>query len=105
MATILNNEIITSNTSSLVNILNNAFRLKQQKKAFRIRGICKPGKGVNYSGFYITHKHESSDSCVTLIVPGALRSELTPTNNRVHRVFNEEGTIERRENRCSRQRD
>jgi hypothetical protein len=68
--------------------------------------MCKPGEGVNYSGFYYdSRKHESSDSCVTLIVPGALRGELTPTNNRVHRVSNEEGAIERRENRSSRPRD
>jgi hypothetical protein len=40
MATILNNEIITSNTSSLVNIFNNAFTIEATKKAFRIRAYA-----------------------------------------------------------------
>ena len=49
------------------------------KKAFRIKGIYIPGKGVNYNGFYYDSlKDESSDACVTLIVPAPIRHDLTP---------------------------
>jgi exodeoxyribonuclease VII large subunit len=73
MATILNNEIITYNPSSLVNIFNNALTIEATKKAFRIRGIYLPGKGVNYNGLYCDSlKEESSDACITLIVPGSV---------------------------------
>jgi hypothetical protein len=46
MATSLNTEIISYNPSSLVNIFNNALTIEVTKKAFKIRGICIPGKGV-----------------------------------------------------------
>jgi len=79
MATSLNNEIIAYNPSSLVNIFNNAITIEATKRAFRIRGVYIPGKGVNYNGFYYDSlKDESSDSCVTLIVPVPIRHGLTP---------------------------
>jgi exodeoxyribonuclease VII large subunit len=79
MATILNSEIITYNPSSLVNIFNNALTIEATKKAFRIRGIYLPGKGTNYNGlYYDSLKEESSDACVTLIVPGLIRHHPTP---------------------------
>src|SRR3954471_9681976 len=79
MATILNSEIITYNPASLVNIFNNALTIEATKKAFRIRGIYLPGKGVNYSGsYYDSLKDESSEACITLIVPGVIRHKITP---------------------------
>jgi exodeoxyribonuclease VII large subunit len=62
-----------------VNIFNNALTIEVTKKAFRIRGIYIPGKGVNYNGsYYDSLKDESSDACVTLIIPGAIRHQLSP---------------------------
>src|SRR3954467_4760493 len=79
MATNINNEIISYNPSALIGIFNNALTIEITKKAFRIKGIYIPGKGVNYNGFYYDAiKDESSEGCVTLIVPGAIRHDLTP---------------------------
>src|SRR5437868_7853393 len=79
MATILNSEIITYNPAAVLNIFNNALTIEATKKAFRIRAIYLPGKGVNYSGsYYDSLKDESSDSCVTLIVPAVMRHLLIP---------------------------
>ena len=50
MATIVNNEIITYNPAAVLNIFNNALTIEATKKAFRIKGIYLPGKGVNYGG-------------------------------------------------------
>src|SRR3954451_10464089 len=77
MATTINNEIIAYNPSSLVGIFNNALTIEVTKKVFRIKGIYIQGRGVNYNGFYYdTLKDETSDACVTLIVPGVIRNEL-----------------------------
>src|SRR6266498_4302606 len=73
-----NNEIISYNASSLLNIFNNALTIEITKKAVRVRGIYIVGKGVNYNGFYYDSlKDESSDACVTLIVPALIRHNLT----------------------------
>jgi len=78
MATVINNEIISYNASSLLNIFNNALTIEVTKKAFRIKGIYTPGKGLNYNGFYYDSlKDESSDACVTLILPAPIRHHLT----------------------------
>ncbi len=78
MATGINTEIISYNPSSLIGIFNNALTLEITKKAFRIRGIYIAGKGVNYNGFYYDSlKDETSDACVTLIVPAPIRHDLT----------------------------
>src|SRR6266536_5076504 len=78
MATGINTEIISYNPSSLLSIFNNALTIEITKKAFRIRGIYIAGKGVNYNGFYYDSlKDESSDACVTLIVPATIRHDLT----------------------------
>jgi len=50
MATVINNEIISYNASSLLNIFNNALTIEVTKKVFRVRGIYMAGKGVNYNG-------------------------------------------------------
>jgi len=74
----VNTEIISYNPSSLIGIFNNALTIEITKKAFRIRGIYLPGKGVNYNGFYYDSlKDESSDACVTLILPAPIRHDLT----------------------------
>src|SRR6266542_2905283 len=73
-----NSEIISCNASSLLSIFNNALTIEITKKEFRIRGIYLPGKGVNYNGFYYDSlKDESSDACVTLILPAPIRHDLT----------------------------
>src|SRR6266498_4387034 len=73
-----NSEIISYNASSLLSIFNNALTIEITKKAFRIRGIYVAGKGINYNGFYYDSlKGESSDACVTLIVPAPIRHDLT----------------------------
>ena len=96
MATILNNEILTYNPSSLVNIFNNALTIEATKKAFRIRGIYLPGKGVNYNGlYYDSLKEESSDACSNTTSPH------TTANNRVYWLFNEEGAGECGKNRTT----
>jgi len=72
MATILNSEIITYNPAAWLTPSTTLSRLKPQKKAFRIRGIYLPGKGVAYNGLYY-------DSLKTsLLMPVSLRHDLTP---------------------------
>ena len=79
MATSVSTEIISYNPSSLIGIFNNALTIEITKKAFRIRGVYIPGKGHNYNGFYYDSiKDESSEGCVTLIVPAPIRHDLTP---------------------------
>lgn len=79
MSTAIQSEAITYNASSLLSIFNNALTIEITKKVFRIKGIYVPGKGVNYNGFYYDSlKDESSDACVTLIVPAPIRHGLTP---------------------------
>jgi exodeoxyribonuclease VII large subunit len=79
MSTAIHSEVISYNASSLLSIFNNAPTIEITKKAFRIKGIYIPGKGVNYNGFYYDSlKDESSDACVTLIVPAPIRHDLTP---------------------------
>jgi len=78
MATSINNEILCYNPSSLIGIFNNALTIEVTKRAFRIKGVYIPGKGLNYNGYYYDYiKDESADACVTLIVPRAIRHELT----------------------------
>jgi exodeoxyribonuclease VII large subunit len=78
MATSINSELISYNPSSLLNIFNNALTIEVTKKAFRIRGIYITGKGLNYAGFYYDSlKDETSEACVTLIVPAPIRHDLT----------------------------
>ena len=53
--------------------------MKQQKKLSGLGVYICLEKGTNYNGvYYDSLKDESSDACVTLIVPGVIRHELTP---------------------------
>ena len=77
MPDIVKPEVSIYTASALLNIFNNALSNDVTKKLFRIKGIYIMGKGVAYNGvFYDTLKDELTDTCITLIVPGALRNDL-----------------------------
>src|SRR3954464_8325254 len=79
MSAAIHSEVITYNASSFLSIFDSALTIEITKKVFRIKGIYIPGKGVNYNGFYYDSlKDESTDACVTLIVPALIRHDLTP---------------------------
>ncbi|WP_018613219.1 hypothetical protein [Segetibacter koreensis] len=67
------------NPSSLLNIFTNSLTNHVTKKIFRIKGIYAIGNGINYRGFYYDNlKEETSDTCITLVVPAIIRSQLAP---------------------------
>jgi hypothetical protein len=43
-----------------------------------VKGVFTQGKGGNYNGFYYDNlRDEATDACMTLVVPGLIRSQLT----------------------------
>lgn len=68
---------IAYNPSAVVNIFNNALSNEAARKIILMRGIYVPGKGHNYNGVYYDYlKDETSDACITFIVPALLRTKL-----------------------------
>jgi len=67
------------NTSSLLKIFTNSLINDAAKKIFRIKGIYAPGNGISYRGFHYDNlKEKTSDTCITLVVPAIIRSQLAP---------------------------
>ena len=67
------------NPSSLLNIFTNSLTNDSTRKIFGIKGIYAAGNGISYRGFYYDNlKEETSDTCITLVVPGIIRSQLLP---------------------------
>lgn len=65
--------------SSLLTIFANVLNAEPTRKEFRITGIYQEGKGISYGGlYYDTLKDESTDTTLTLVVPGKLRTFLQP---------------------------
>lgn len=70
---------VVYNPSSLLTIFNSTLNNEATRKVFKVKGIYTPGKGANYNGFYYDNlKDETSDACMTLVVPGLIRSQLSP---------------------------
>lgn len=64
--------------SAIVHIIQNIYVTPQEKKLIGLRGIYNQKGKTNYRGvFYDELKDESTDSCITLIVPVLLRNQLT----------------------------
>ena len=85
-------ESISLTPSALVNLFSNAMQFEVSRQMLRINGIYVPGKGVVYGGqYYDGLKDELADASITLIVPGALRSNLNPQE-----VIEVEGYINKR---------
>ena len=63
--------------SALLHLFNNAINVSQTRRLTLVRGVYQPGRGTSYSGsFYATLRDEASDACMTLVVPGLLRTRL-----------------------------
>ena len=64
--------------SAIINIIQNVYVTPQEKKLIGLRGIYNQKGKTNYRGvWYDELKDESTDSCITLIVPALLRNQLT----------------------------
>lgn len=62
---------------ALLHALGNSLQSPLFNEVFRIKGIHKHGKGVNYNGvYYDILRDENSDSNVTLVTPERLRASL-----------------------------
>src|SRR3954471_22220059 len=69
--------VVVYNPSSIVNIFNNALNNEATRRIITVRGTYIPGKGQNYNGYYYDQlKDETSDTCITLIVPAIIRTDL-----------------------------
>jgi exodeoxyribonuclease VII large subunit len=63
--------------NALLNAIGNSLSSPLLNQVFRVKGIYKPGKGVNYNGaYYDVLKDEHSDSAITLVTPERLRPRL-----------------------------
>src|SRR5688572_21525407 len=72
-----NNTEIIYNPSSLLSIFSSTLNNEIISKAFKVKGIYSTGNGINYKGIYYDNlKDETSDACMTLIIPGLIRSQL-----------------------------
>ncbi len=68
---------VVYNPSAIVNIFNNALNSEATRKIITARGMYVPGKGQNYNGyFYDQLRDETSDACITLVVPAIIRASL-----------------------------
>lgn len=77
MGAVQADEQVFHNPSSLLNIFTNSLTNEATKKIFRTKGIYSAGNRINYRGFYYDNlKDETSDTCITLVVPAILRSQL-----------------------------
>src|SRR3954454_25076253 len=69
--------VVVYNSSAIVNIFNNALNNEATRRIITVRGTYIPGKGQNYNGYYYDQlKDETSDTCITLIVPAIVRADL-----------------------------
>jgi len=70
---------VVYNPSALLNIFGSTLNNETTRKVFKVKGVYTQGKGANYNGFYYdTLRDETSDACMTLVVPGLIRSQLSP---------------------------
>lgn len=68
---------VVYNPSAIVNIFNNALNSEATRRIITARGMYLPGKGQNYHGYYYDQlRDETSDACITLVVPGIIRTQL-----------------------------
>jgi exodeoxyribonuclease VII large subunit len=66
------------NPSALLNIFSNSLQNETTRRVVRVRGIYSAGKGVSYNGLYYDNlKDDTSDACMTLVLPGIIRAELS----------------------------
>jgi len=71
------NESFCYNPLSLLHTFNNSLNQDAVKKIFQIKGIYIAGKGTSYNNFYYDSlKDENSDTSITLVIPGIIRSKL-----------------------------
>jgi hypothetical protein len=69
---------VVYNPSSLLNIFTSTLINETTRKVFKVQGVYIAGKGTNYNGvYYDTLKDETSDACMTLLVPGLVRTQIT----------------------------
>lgn len=70
---------LSYNPSALLHIFSGSLHNDTTKKIIRVKGLYSPGKGVSYNGLYYDQLREDvSDASLTLIVPGIIRSTLSP---------------------------
>jgi len=64
--------------AALLHAVGNSLSSPLLNQVFAVKGIYKPGKGVNYNGaFYDILKDEYTDSDITLVTPERLRPQLS----------------------------
>ena len=80
--TIAQNQIeVVYNPSALLQIFTNSLQNETTRKVFTVKGIYTPGNGISYKGIYFdTLKDETTESCMTLVLPGLLRARVRATN-------------------------
>jgi exodeoxyribonuclease VII large subunit len=68
---------LTYGPNALLNAIGNSLSSPLLNQVFRVKGVYKPGKGVNYNGaFYDILKDEHGESTITLVIPERLRPQL-----------------------------
>jgi exodeoxyribonuclease VII large subunit len=69
---------VTYAPSAVLQLFNNALMAPQAKKLILLKGVFVPGRGQNYNGYYYDSlRDESSDACLTLVMPGLIRNRLS----------------------------
>src|SRR4051812_31283231 len=67
------------NPSALLHIFSSTLNNESTRRVVKVKGIYAAGKGTSYNGFYYDNlKDETSDACMTLVVPGIIRAQLSP---------------------------
>lgn len=65
------------NPSALLNIFTSSLNNETTRKVFKVKGIYSAGNGISYkSVYYDTLRDETSEACMTLVVPGVIRAQL-----------------------------
>lgn len=78
MALAQNDTEVVYNPSSILTIFSNTLNNDTTRKVLKVKGIYTQGKGNSYNGFYYDNlRDEATDACMTLVVPGLIRSQLT----------------------------
>ena len=74
-----NEQTLVYNPSAILNMFGGVINNETTTKVIKVKGLYTEGKGINYRGYYYDNlRDETSEACMTLIVPGLIRSQLKP---------------------------
>lgn len=78
MSLVQNDTEAVYNPSALLNIFSSTLNNETTRKIFKVKGIYTAGRGTSYNNvYYDTLKDETSDACMTLVIPGLIRAQLS----------------------------